>query len=304
MEKSLKHKLREVEEEHAIEAEVELVDTHRQSRRDEAMRFLGGALAIDRLKEHLASQVITAYMIIEEEKLYLDYDCERFEDFFKKSEFSQMSKSQYYKLRELYLKEGPEQYNLFTDWKVPLSTRKLLAAGDITVDGDEIVIGGEERVNISESKTIKAVIEKLVKEKISLSEDLEKREAKLEAQSEQIKKGSEEIAEKQRYIDSLLDDSPHDKAVGKLLAAVLKLIEEAEKLPDDLKQSKAEGVCQAFNAQLFRLRDAYGAKFNFRDDELPSIKELGEMTRDEKMRDIAKRASAQIESEGGFEELD
>jgi predicted acetyltransferase len=46
--------------------------------------FLGGAMAIDKLQSHLASQVIGAMMTVEEQKLYLDFGYETFAEFLTK----------------------------------------------------------------------------------------------------------------------------------------------------------------------------------------------------------------------------
>ncbi|MEQ1644896.1 MAG: hypothetical protein ABL959_15715, partial [Pyrinomonadaceae bacterium] len=220
---TLNEKIREVEEQHADEAVSVSLATHDQARRDQANRFLGGAMAIDRLKEHLASQVMTALMTIEEEKLYLDYGHATFAEFLDDNKFSQMSKSTFYRLRELFLKEGPMKYDLLTEWGIPAKLRKQLEAGDIEIEGNEIVIGGEERVNIGESRAIKAIIEKLVTEKNAVNEDLAKAETKLEKQAAQIKTGSDEITELQRNIDAMHDGDPHDQAFGRCSNAVIQL---------------------------------------------------------------------------------
>jgi hypothetical protein len=261
MPNSLEQKIRAIEDEQYEQAEKEHVAFHDQTKRDEAMQFLGGAMAIDRLKEHLASQVIAALMTIEDQKLYLDYGYSRFAEFLDQCEFSKMSKSQFYKLRDLYLKEGPERYDLFTDWKVPLTTRKLLAAGEVSVEieGDEVVIGGEERVNVAESRTIKAIIEKLVKEKSALADDLQKQETKLEKQSEKLKQGQADYEELQRNFDSLKDADPFDRALSSAVYSLLNLCESVGQLPDAKRQARANDDVRLFANLWFRVRDAYGS---------------------------------------------
>src|SRR4051812_19280600 len=171
MNNSLQAKMAKVEDEHYQQAETEHIEKHDQQRRNQAYMFLGGAMAIDRLKEHLASQVIAAMMTVEEQKLYLEYGYETFADFLSKSEISPYSKTQFYKLRELYLTEGPTNYDLFTNWKLPLTTRKLLADKGVGIElqGDEVVIG-DERINVGETKVIKEVIARLVKDKLDVEE--------------------------------------------------------------------------------------------------------------------------------------
>jgi hypothetical protein len=262
MNNSLQTKLAQVEDEHYQEAETQHVQKHGAERAAQAYMFLGGAMAIDRLQSHLASQVIAAMMTIEDQKLYQDFGYQTFADFLSKSELSPYSKTQFYKLRELYLTEGPENYDLFTNWKLPLTTRRLLAEKgvEIEVQGDEVIIGGEERVSVSESRTIKAIIEKLVKEKVDLSDDLAKLEAKTEKQKDTIDRGRQELEEAQRQIDQINENSPFERALMGFVKASLTLVGEVKALPEDERAERAEGDLQTFAEQWFQLRDAYGAK--------------------------------------------
>jgi hypothetical protein len=262
MNDSLTAKLQKVEEAHFEQAESQHLETHDQQRRDQAYMFLGGAMAIDRLQSHLASQVIAAVMTIEDQKLYLDFGFQTFADFLTKSELSPYSKTQFYKLRDLYLTEGPENYDLFTNWKLPLTTRRLLAEKgvDIEIQGEEVIIGGEERVNVSESRTIKAIIEKLVKEKTDLTDDLSKLEKKTEKQKETINRGREEIEELQRNYDALTEDSTFEKAVMQGVKAMITLVSEVKLLSDEEKAERSEQDLKTFAEQWFQLRDAYGVQ--------------------------------------------
>jgi hypothetical protein len=52
-----------------------------------------------------------------------------------------------------------------------LTTRRLLAEKGVGIEleGDEVVIGGQERINVGETKAIKEIIARLVKDKRSTS---------------------------------------------------------------------------------------------------------------------------------------
>jgi hypothetical protein len=308
---SLKNKIEKVEEEHFQQAETDHIERHDQIRRDAAMRFLGGAMALDRLKEHLSSQVISAIMAVEEHNLYKEFGFERFADFLDKSELSPMSKSQFYRLKELYVKEGPANYDLLTEWNVPLSTRKLLTATDIdiVIEGDEVVIGGEERVNIAESRTIKAIIEKLVKEKTTLAEDLNKQEAKLEKEQIKNKRGTDELNELRRSIDAANEGTEYERALMATVKAFITLATEAKALPDDERAERGAADLQTLAGQYFALSDAFGVKRPLHDnrelqERIHEMKPVEEMTEEEKQATFLDRASAIIDEEGGFEDLD
>jgi hypothetical protein len=84
MENSLQAKLAKVEDAHYEQAETDHIEKHADERRAQAYMFLGGAMAIDKLQNHLASQVIGAIMTVEEQKLYLEYGYDTFADFLSK----------------------------------------------------------------------------------------------------------------------------------------------------------------------------------------------------------------------------
>jgi hypothetical protein len=88
MDNSLQAKLAKVEDAHYEQAETDHIEKHADERRAQAYMFLGGAMAIDKLQNHLASQVIGAIMTVEEQKLYLEYGYDTFADFLKVRHFA------------------------------------------------------------------------------------------------------------------------------------------------------------------------------------------------------------------------
>lgn len=260
MNNSLEKKIREVEDEHAAELEQSHLDRHDQIRRDQAMQMLGAAKYADHLRAKSASHVIQFLMTVEEEKIYRDYGFERFVDFLQNSELSDISKSQYYKLRELYLKEGPEQYDWFTAWRIPLVTRQLLESGDIVVEGDEVVIGGEERVPLGEQKVIKSIIEKLVNEKRDIADDLHKAERKAEEKDAKIKQGEADYKELDRNLEALRKRNPFDRAFGELVISFAALHEQIGHLDDARRAAVGAESLKLIASLYFRTEDSFGIK--------------------------------------------
>lgn len=260
MTQSLEKRIRAVEDEHAAELEQSHIATHDQLRRDQAMQMLGAAKYADSLRARTASHVIQFLMTVEEEKIYRDYGFDRFVDFLQASELSDISKSQYYRLRELYLKEGPEQYDWFTAWKIPLATRQLLYAGDIVVEGDEVVIGGQERVPLGEQKVIKSIIEKLVTEKRSATDDLAKSESKIEDLKSKIDTGQKEYNELERNLDALRRHDPFDRSFGELVVSFAALHEQIGQMDDKRRAAVASDKLQLIASLYFRTSDCFGVK--------------------------------------------
>jgi hypothetical protein len=239
MENSLQAKLAKVEDAHYEQAETDHIEKHADERRAQAYMFLGGAMAIDKLQNHLASQVIGAIMTVEEQKLYLEYGYDTFADFLSKSDISPVSKTQFYKLRELYLTEGPTRFDLFTNWKLPLTTRRLLAEKGVGIEleGDEVVIGGQERINVGETKAIKEIIARLVKDTIEVQEQKAKTEGKVEKLQTQIKQGQSEYELLQRKYDDATQMRPFDRSLMMSVHWQLSLLENVSNFPTPSSKS-------------------------------------------------------------------
>ena len=277
MDKSLSKKIRAVEDEHAADAESTHLSTHDRLRRDQAMQMLGAAKYADSLRATTASQIIQFLITVEEEKLYRDYGYERFVDFLNNSELSEMSKSTFYTLRERFLTEGAEQYDYFTAWKIPLATRRLLSSGDIQVDGDEVVIGGEERVPIGEQRMIKSVIEQLVKDKLTFTEDLAKAEKRLEKQKEQLRQGQDDFDQLQRTLDALKAGNPYERALSRTIYELLELTRLVGQLPDNQKAGRGRDAMPLIWAAIQQVKASYGTNFTFEDSPSTHSSDLDEI---------------------------
>ena len=259
MNESLQAKLAKVEDEHYEKAEADHIHKHGAEKAAQAYMFLGGAMAIDRLQGHLASQVIAAMMTVEDQKLYLDLGYETFAEFLTKSDLSPYSKTQFYKLRELYLTEGPTNYDLFSNWKLPLTTRRLLADKGVAIElqGDEVIIGGEERINVGETKAIKEIIARLVKDKLDVDEQKARTETKIEKLQSQLKAGQSEYETLQRKYDDATQMRPFDRALMMTVHWQLNLLENVSTLPEAELKKRGYDDLKLLAGIFFRLREAY-----------------------------------------------
>jgi hypothetical protein len=297
MNDSLQAKLAKVEDDHFEQAETNHIDKHAEIRRNQAFMFLGGAMAIDKLQGHLASQVIAAMMTVEDQKLYLEYGYDTFADFLAKSELSPYSKTQFYKLRELYLTEGPQAYDLFTNWKLPLTTRKLLADKGVQIElrGDEVIIGGEETLNVGETKAIKAVIERLIKDKIDVEEAKSKTEGKVEKLQSQIKTGQSEYDILQRKYDDATQMRPFDRSLMMSVHWQLQHLENVSQMPEAEVKKRGYDDLKLLAGIFFRLRDAYKsdmalADFTLRVNDTDLDKKINEILADGDLSDTEDEA--------------
>jgi hypothetical protein len=68
----------------------------------------------------------------------------RWVDFLETSEYSPMTKNQYYDRKDVFEKENPDVWDRLTDLGIPISLRKRLPEGAFEIKGDSIVITGED----------------------------------------------------------------------------------------------------------------------------------------------------------------
>lgn len=235
-------------------------DARDLSRRDRVMQMLGAAKYADRLRSQSESQVIQFFMEVEESHLYIEYGYERFADFLDNCGLSGMSKSSYYRLRDLYLKEGAERYDLLTEWKISLATRKLLTPGDIAFEGDEVIIG-DERVKLGEhGKRVKTLIETLVQEKAALRGDLEKSVETVEKQDEKIKTVQASNDEFARILDAQEKGTSYEIAMMAFLKSALVLVGEVKALEHEERSERAHADLHTYAEQWRQLFEAYGVQ--------------------------------------------
>ena len=223
--------------------------------RDEVMQMLGAARYAEWIHSQTGSHLMQFLMTVEKDKLYLAAGYKSFVEFLDGSGLK--SKSTYYEHRKLFIAEGPEDYDLFEDLGVPARVRLLLTTGDYTVDGDEIVIGGDQRYGFGEGKVIKTAFERLIKDKIAVQGELVKSEKEIsrltaiENKYKELKAEVDEENDKPEYVIAYLT----------AVEAMLTFTSEIWDLPGEMKAARAHGDLDHM-AELFRqLFDAYGESF-------------------------------------------
>jgi hypothetical protein len=113
-----------------------------------------------------------------------------------------------------------------------LTTRRLLAEKGVGIEleGDEVVIGGQERINVGETKAIKEIIARLVKDTIEVQEQKAKTEGKVEKLQTQIKQGLSEYELLQRKYDDATQMRPFDRSLMMSVHWQLSLLENVSRL--------------------------------------------------------------------------
>ena len=233
MKDELEKKLREVEDEHFGEIEKTRIEDFDKEFIYEAHRFHGALGAVTSIARSLSSKMIEGLMQVEEKKYYLAWGYTRFADYLNSDEVPDLSKTKYYDLKALLLSEGADAFDVFSGKKIPVSTRKLLAAKgvEISVDGDDLVIA-DQRVPITDRAAMKELVEtvhNVLRDRDGREEKLTKKVGDL---SEQIRIGTDEYRKLERNLDALQKGDPHDIALTRCVSALVTLPELIGQMPD------------------------------------------------------------------------
>ena len=224
--------------------------------RDLSHQMLGAAKYASYIQGQAKSDIVRFLILVRDEKRYLDFGMQNFDDFLE-SEFSQLTRPTFYRELDLYNNEG-EQYDLFNEWKIPARVRKQLTSGDISIDGDEVVVG-EERVSITQGGSIKAILEQLVKEKIAATKTADEAVDKLERTERRLKAEQSTVDDLRAAIDRFNEKTPFQIAFGDLFAAASILADfVANELDPEDRERRAEQDCKALEVILNDVKEAYG----------------------------------------------
>ncbi len=260
MNDKLSKKIAEAEDEIA----GEIVDSRSASQLEadkmRAMFVLGGINIADRVSESLGSEAIKAMIKFQEEKLYLALGYDTFVDFLNNSEFTRITKQQFYDRKALFEKEGEAAFDLLTELGVSIRKRKLLGKGNIELLGETLVVhtdDGVTEISIADRASILDAI-------TALADANAEKSIKLQRQSEKIDKHDEKVRELYTEIDTVraskiaeVAGNPHMIARVEFNLAASKLADAARNLSAIEKDQFRDAVLEDHAATRELLAAAY-----------------------------------------------
>lgn len=214
-------------------------------------QMLGAARYAEFLAGQSESHVLQFLMMVHEKELFLAAGFPNMDAFIEASGLK--SRATYYRKRELLLKEGADQYDLFEEWRIPAATRRMLEAGDIKVNDTEVIIG-DQAVPFGDSTVIKQVIERLVREKIAAANELQKANKKV-VKLDAIRVKYDEL---QARLDEAEDKPEYVIAFMGLIESLNVLVAEASDLPGEMKGERGPLDLPQIFTLIEQLCDAYG----------------------------------------------
>jgi len=267
---NLSDKLSQVKDDHAVEVVDQRAAEHEQRSQFEALFFLGRVKQNEHLaiaiSTNLTAQTIRALEHFQAEGQYKSLGYTTFVDFLEKSEYSPMSKRQYYDRLALIREHGDEIFDLLTSVGISVRASKMLGKGEIAIKGDCLVVGDKE-IEIKNTGVIKEVLNELFDDRRELQAQVEKQKLTNEKLTKQVQTGENENEELQRNLDAMRDGDPHDRALADAVLAMLTLQEQVGHLSEKKKAQKGGNAMRELWQHIQQTRRSYGVNFNFEDDE-------------------------------------
>jgi hypothetical protein len=205
-------------------------------------------------------------MEVEDKKYYLAWGYKRFADYLNSDEVPDLSKNKYYELKTLLESEGSDVFDVFSGKKIPVSTRKLLAAKgvEISLEGDDLVIA-DKRVPVTDRAAMKELVETVhgvLRERDDREEKLTSENAKLK---QRVQVGQDDYEQLQRNLDAMKNGDPYQEAFAQAIYSLGDLSFRIGQLPDARKADHGPDALETLWAVVQQVRKAYNVKFNFTD---------------------------------------
>ncbi len=241
--------------EKAKESATEIVATQRDAATSQQCfvqlwQTIGGIKLADALANSLNVQLLRALEGVKEQKLYRDAGYSTFDEFLDTDPNSPMRYEKYRERINLLNAEGDATFDFLNSLAVPLSARKLLTEGVVTVDGDTITVGLES-ARIDDRARITEIIRTLA--------------SKTAEQTRTIERGKKEHDNLKRKLDEAkrtaapLDSQAHPfgQALLATIGAYARLVTEARALSEEESDGMRGKAMELLAAQRRELEEAF-----------------------------------------------
>jgi hypothetical protein len=145
-----------------------------------------------------------------------------------------MTKNEFYKREEIFKNEGEHLFDLLNQMKVPIGLRKQLGSGNVTLDGDKVIVkDGENETAIQ------------LGDRTGLLEALSSLADANATKTKQLTKGKEDYRKlKEKFIDAE-ESGPNGSVISDLDKAHMVACGALSALTDELAKLKPAN-CQAY----------------------------------------------------------
>jgi hypothetical protein len=204
-------------------------------------KTLGAVQAVSQLAAGLGAQTIHALERVRDEKLYLAAGFSTFDEFLSKHPESPMSHDTFRRRVNLLESEGDITFDLLNSLNVSISAR-LLLAGDISIDGDNIVINEEQGDGVSSTRIPLNDHAQIVKTIVELKKKADEQKRTIERGKKDVdkwKRKHDEVNEQLAKGLSVSEDAaPHARALVSVIGNFQILADECKALTNQKERKR------------------------------------------------------------------
>lgn len=242
----------------------EIVDTRsaafREAAKMRAMFVLGGVTIAKKVAASLNAETIKTLGRFQEDKMHEDLGYATFVEFLNESEYSPLTKNQFYDGKSLLEKEGEAIFDMLTELGISLRKRKLLGSGNVELSGETLIVHNGDDITEISIHDRKSVLEAIT----ALADANAEKSIKLDRQKEQLDKADGKIREAHAETDKIraariseFAADAHMTARVELGLAFNKFSDIVVNLSDTEKDQFRDSVLEDVQAWFNGLRDAY-----------------------------------------------
>lgn len=241
---------------------------------------IGAIKLANKMVDALGAQTIRALETFQANEMYQAYGYETFADFLDKCPNAPMTRNQYYERKKLLDAEGDAEFDVLNSLKIPARTRKLLKAGDVALDGDQLIVG-DKSAPLSDAKAVRKIIAQAVEQFERLETKSDKNEKEIEKLKKRLDEAREQAANAAPVAADLGDDA--DLAKLRIISGLTTLKHELLRLPLAERQARfadyRRGIEQSIEDLFLSLANNTAApepsdnSFNVSDEDLNDLME-------------------------------
>lgn len=261
-------KVRDAEEAIAGEIVEDHLAAYSEQERIDAATLLGRAQAADRISVALSAEVIRFIEHFERTKRYRALGHPDFVTFLKHSGLNSVTKSRYYERKKILDKEGDPVFDALTIAGVPITVRGYLEPGDVTIEGESIVVKGDDDssdivIHKDDHQSIVTALRNQAQIRRTAAKELAK--AKDELAELKIK----HAAEKRELYDendrlrasrsAEVGGDTHSMALAAVIGAFKNLRDEVAGLSEIDRGARKDSVLEILAGQMQLTAEAYGS---------------------------------------------
>jgi hypothetical protein len=199
----------------------------------EAAELFGATRIINEIANRFGAQTMRMLQRVRDNKVWRRYGYKSFDDLLDNHPQSPMTRHQFYEREKVLGLEGDTAFNALNALHIPISKRKLLAEGDVTIEGNCMKIGQQE-FDLTDESSVALALGTLAMEYAKEKRKNERGTKELDVKKRRIG----ELEEERSHGGMAVDGTAHARALVVTLGDHAVLNQEIAKIEDEAERQR------------------------------------------------------------------